>query len=368
MNNYIGIIIPKSTYDSMPDLRGNVLSMFSIWEKTARKHGLTLCYIRFFDIQPNKKTVMAFVKEDTNYRLKQIPSPSVIYSRVLDHLPAYRAHIQSLTQSGMSVFNIPNYDVEKYTVHKILNKDSYIRKHLPDTELFTINNLNKLAARYDQLILKKSYGEFGEGTMKLERLPDGWVLSYKTKGDKELKKITFQKTLPAILQKRIHEHTYLIQKLIPLATFHGRPFDMRVAVQRNLKGNFQVSGIMCKVAQDNDFLTNGAQGGTTYPLQSIAHVTHPNIPYQTLVKTITDFSLYVANYLAQHFPHLADLGFDLGITRDGTPYFIECNFISDYVSGLFKEGKLINPEWESVFSTPIDYAKFLITQKKSLIE
>lgn len=352
----------------MSDLRGNVLGMFSIWEKTAQKHGLTLGYIRFFDVRPNEKTVMAYVKEDTHYRLKQIPTPSVIYSRVLDHLPAYRAHILSLTQNGISVFNIPNYDVEKYTVHKILNKDSLIQKHLPDTELFSIDNLNKFAARYDGLILKKSYGEFGEGTMKLERLSDEWVLSYKTKGDKELKKIVFQKKLPDILQKRIHEHTYLIQKLIPLATFHGRPFDMRVAVQRNLKGVFQVSGIMCKVAQDNDFLTNGAQGGTTYSLQRIAHVTHPSIPYQTLVKTISDFSLYVADYLAKHFPHLADLGFDLGITKDGTPYFIECNFISDYVSGLFKEGKVINPEWESVFSTPIDYAKFLITKKKSLIE
>jgi hypothetical protein len=363
-NNYIGIIIPKSTYDRMPELSGNVLSMFSIWEEAARNHGLNICYIRFFEIQPDKKLVSGYVKENSVYKLKQIPSPKVIYSRVLDHLPAYREHVKSLIQNEISIFNVPNFDVEKFTVHKILNQDSYIRKHLPQTELFSIEDLNKLASKFNRLILKKSYGEFGEGTMKLERTPKGWELSYKTKGDKELKKIPFQKTLPSILQKRIKQHTYLIQELIPLATYSGRPFDMRVAVQRNSKGEFQVSGIMCKVAQDNDFLTNGAQGGTTYSLQSIAHTTHPHIPYQTLVNTIKDFSLYVANYLSKHFPHLADLGFDLGVTKNGTPYFIECNFISDYVSGLFEDGKIINEEWEAVFSTPIDYANFLLTKKR----
>lgn len=363
-NSYIGIIIPKSTYDRMPELSENELGMFSIWEKAARNHGLNICYIRLFEIRPDKKMVTGYVKENKVYELKQIPSPQVIYSRVLDHLPIYREHIHSLIRNGISVFNVPNYDVEKFTVHNILTKDSNIRKHLPHTELFSIANLNKLASKFDRLILKKSYGEFGEGAMKLERMTMGWELSYKTKGDKELRKIPFQKHLPSILQKRISQHTYLIQELIPLATYKGRPFDMRVAVQRDSKGEFLVSGIMCKVAQDNDFLTNGAQGGTTYSLQSIAHATHPNIPYQTLVHTIEDFSLSVANYLSKHFPHLADLGFDLGVTKNGTPYFIECNFISDYVSGLFKDGQLLNVEWEAVFRTPIDYATFLLSQKR----
>lgn len=81
-NDYLGIIIPKSTYDRMTVLSMNVLSMFSIWEKTAAKHHLIPCYFRFFDISPGQQMINAYVLENDRYILKQIPAPKVIYSRV----------------------------------------------------------------------------------------------------------------------------------------------------------------------------------------------------------------------------------------------------------------------------------------------
>lgn len=358
--NYVGIIIPKSTYERMPNLQGNALRMFSLWEKAAERHHLTVCYFRMFEIKPKETTIRAYVKEKDKYIKKDIPSPTVIYSRVLDHLPPFRSHVSALIEDGKIVFNIPNYDVEKYEVHKILSKDSFIRQYLPETEVFTSKSLNKMASVYNPIILKKNYGEFGIGAMKLEKIQDRWCLSYKTKGDNELKEIFFTKKLPPILQKRLLKHTYIIQEMIPLATYKGSPFDIRVALQKNGQGKFQVSGMMCKVAQNQDFLTNGSQGGTAYPLEEIAPFSHPSIPYIKLVEKINEFCLYSANVLDKHFTHIADLGFDIGITTEGKPYFIECNFISDYEGGLFKEGQLIKQEWELVFSTPMDYAKFLL--------
>lgn len=362
--DYIGIIIPNSDYDLMPKLSHNLLSMFRIWEETAEKHHLTLCYFRLFDIKPERSKVKAYVKEKNKYLLKQIPSPNIIYSRVLDHLPKNQSHLKFLVEAGKTIFNIPNYDIEKHKIHELLISDTYIRNHVPDTELFTVPNLNNMASTHNELILKKNYGEFGIGAMKLERFQGQWCLSYKSQREKKLKKISFKKTLPAICQKRLLKHTYIIQEIIPLATYNGNPFDMRVALQKNIQGKFQVSAIMCKVAEDEDFLTNGAQGGTAYTLKEIAPYSHPSIPYQTLVDNISRFSLYTANYLDKHFTKIGDLGFDVGITKDGIPYFIECNFISDYETGLFKNGRLIYKEWKDVISTPIEYATFLLNHSK----
>ncbi|MBM7662839.1 glutathione synthase/RimK-type ligase-like ATP-grasp enzyme [Bacillus mesophilus] len=358
---YLGIIIPKSTYDRMPVLTSNDRSMFSIWENTAKRHQLIPCYFRFFDIQPGVETISAFVKEGNEYQRKQIPSPSVIYSRVLDHLPAFRSHIKSLQNDGKTIFNVPNYDVEKYKIHQILKQDPYLKEHLPETEVLTIESLNKMASNYSTLILKKSYGEFGKGAMKLEKIDkENWCLSYKSKKDEPLKRVLFNKKIPSLLKKRVTKKTYIIQELIPLATFQGNPFDMRVAVQRNIQGHFQVSGIMCKVAKNQEFLTNGAQGGTTYTLEEIAAQSHPTIPLGTLQARISDFSIDLCKYLSNYFPHLADLGLDIGVTKEGKPYFIECNFISDYADGIFKNGELINEDWEAVFRTPIEYARYLL--------
>lgn len=356
----VGIIIPKAVYDKMPELTGNVLNMFSVWEETAERHNLALCFFRFFDIQPKEKMLKAYVKENGRYIVKQVSSPKVIYSRVLDNLPTFREHIESLFENGKIIFNVPNYDVHKYTIHEILEKDSYLRKHLPETKLFSIHSLNEMASRYHQLILKKNYGEFGIGAMKLEKVDGQWCLSYKDKGNEKLKQVFFTKKLPSVLQKRIRRHNYIIQEIIPLATYEGNPFDMRVAIQKNRQGEFQVSAIMCKVAGNQEFLTNGAQGGTTYTFEEVAPNSHPSMSFNHLVEEISRFSLYAADVLDDYFPSIADLGFDMGITKEGTPYFIECNFISDYETGLFREGQLIKDDWKSVFTTPIDYAKYLM--------
>ena len=357
--HYLGIILPKSTYEAMPGLQGGTHSMFMIWEKAARKHGLIPCYFRFFDIQPGATTVNAYVYDNETFHLQKVPAPKVIYTRVLDYLPVYRSHLKSLMKEGHLIYNVPNYDVEKHKVHDLLVKNESVKDHIPETELFTVANLNKMAARYNQLILKKSYGEFGMGAMKMERVKKEWRLSYKTK-EGELKQVDFKTKLPTVLINRLREHTYLIQEMIPLATYKGHSFDMRVATQKNRFGEWQVSGVMCKVANGGDFLTNGAQGGTTYTLEAVASHSHPTIPYETIVHRIHQLALQIAHILAQHFPHLADLGFDIGITKEGKPYFIECNFISDYVSGLFEDGRILHDEWEAVFQTPIAYGRYLI--------
>lgn len=337
--------------------------MFMIWEKAARKHGLIPCYFRFFDIQPGVATVNAYIYVQDTFHLQKVPAPKVIYTRVLDYLPSYRSHLKSLMKEGHVIYNVPNYDVEKHKVHNLLAKNDSVKDHLPDTELFTVANLNKMAARYNPLILKKSYGEFGMGAMKMERVKKGWRLSYKTK-EGELKQVDFTTKLPSVLVNRLRRHTYLIQEMISLADYRGRPFDLRVATQKDQTGEWQISGVMCKVANGGDFLTNGAQGGTTYTFEAVAPYSHPTIPSETLVRRIHRFALQIAHILDQHFPHLADLGFDIGITKEGKPYFIECNFISDYVSGLFEDGRIIHNEWESVFRTPIEYGSYLMERCK----
>lgn len=359
LQRYVGIILPNSVYDDMSQLSANYRSMFQLFEEAGLENDLIVCYFTFYQIKPGMRNLVAYVKENEQYTLKEVPRPKVVYSRVLDFRIANRNHIKSLLKDGIRIFNIPNYDIPKYTVHQQLANDPSILPHLPHSELITVDSLKYMMIKYDKLFLKKNFGEFGFGAMKLERIDETWCLSYKPKGIASLKTIYFKEKLPKVLLKRLEKTTYLVQELIPLATYHGRPFDMRVATQKDRTGQFQISAIMCKVARNEDFLTNGAQGGISYILPELAPYTHPDIPYPILHARISKFALNVANYLDKLYPHLADLGFDIGITKDGKPYFIECNFICDYVHGLFSNGQLKYEAFRPVFTTPIDYAKYL---------
>src|SRR5690606_32997126 len=117
--------------------------------------------------------------------------------------------------------------------------------------------------QYNSLIIKPNSSSIGRGIMKLERTEDGWKLLYPSVNNHKIwKTSTFKQSMPKVLINRICRKPYVIQQCLPLATYDGRPFDLRVSVQRNINGGWQVSGIAGKVAKKAAFLTNVAQGGT----------------------------------------------------------------------------------------------------------
>ncbi|MFD1735481.1 YheC/YheD family protein [Bacillus salitolerans] len=363
MQPYVGMIVPNNIYKQIPNMPPDVTCMFSLFEEAAQRNNVRLCYFTLSNISPYKKTVKGFVKINNHYTIKELPRPSVIYSRVLDHLPKFREQIQSLVQQGVIIFNRPNYDVEKYTVHQLLEKHRTIRNHLPETLPLTFKNLRKMMNKFNSLILKTNYGERGIGAMKLDKIGDKWCLLYKNIGELDVKQVYFTNELPSVLLNRMKKRKYIIQETISLATCKGSPFDMRVSVQKDKIGIFVVTGITCKVAKQNDYLTNGSQGSTTHRLEDIFSNTNIRPSIYQVKERIESFSLAIANYMNDVYPHLADLGFDIGVTKEGTPYFIECNFISDYLGGLIVDGKLLSKEWDIIFKTPIDYAKYLLETK-----
>lgn len=358
--NNVGIILPDKIYKNMTNLTPDVRCMLNLFEKAAKDNNIRLCYLTLNRIRPDKKTVEAFIMAGNEFVFKEVVRPNVIYSRIIDYSPICQAHIKSLLESGITVFNRPNYDVEKYTIHQLIEKSNLLKKHLPFTLPLTLQSLKIMMNKYNSLILKPNYGEKGMGAMKLDRSGKYWRLSYKLSGELDVRYEYFINSFPRILLARIKDRKYIIQETIPLATYRESPFDMRVSVQKNGEGNFTITGIMCKVAKHNDFLTNGAQGSSTYQIKNIFPETNITTSPSKLRKSIFSVTLGIAHYLDQHFPHLADLGFDIGVTKEGVPYFIECNFISDYLGGIVANGELITEEWSSVFTTPIDYAKYLL--------
>ncbi|MBU7592265.1 YheC/YheD family protein [Metabacillus halosaccharovorans] len=363
----VGIIVPRTIYSQIPNLNGNHKTMFMLFERAAAKNNLIPYFIRLRHLHPNKKSVVAYVRTTEGYKLMRVPRPKVNYSRILDRHPVIRKRIYDLYRVGVTIFNVPNYDIEKFTIHQLLNRDKSIQKYLPHTELLTEQNLTKMLSLYNSVILKKNYGERGIGAMKIDKDIKHFTLTYKPKDSPAFEKVKFTTEIPSVVLEQIEKEDYVIQERIPLATFKGNPFDMRVALQKDATGIFKVTGIMCKVAKDKSFLTNGSQGGKTCRLEDICPISFPSMSCEKLKRDICNMSLMIANKLDKHFPHLADLGFDICITNIGTPYFIECNFISDYVGGLIHQQKLLHEEWAAVFSTPLDYARYVLDQKNKTI-
>ncbi|MNV76948.1 hypothetical protein D3C71_1703360 [compost metagenome] len=72
-----------------------------------------------------------------------------------------------------------------------------------------------------------------------------------------------------------------------------------------------------------------------------------------------DLALRVVRTLERSLPGLADVGLDIGVTRDGRLYFIECNG-RDQRYGFFKAG--LAGAWKDSYRRPMAYARHLLDQ------
>lgn len=348
---FIGILVNDSWFRRIPEGRMYHESLPG-YEKAGRLHGVTPCFFRLKDIQPGQPHIFAYVKTAEGYRRCRIPAPAVIHNRTLYTKQQPKLAIRRLVADGKQIFNEWNRYGKGY-IHQLLMTEPSLRPHLPMTREATPASLKEMMAEFPRLILKPNSSSIGLGIMKLEQTDAGWLLHGAASKTKPLK---FRSVLPAIVRRKLRSRPYLVQQLLPLATYNGRPFDLRVSVQRNETGDWQVTGIAAKVAKPGAFRTNVAQGGVVYPLDKVLEA-YPRLHAETVRRGIGDFSLRVACHLSEHLPQLADIGLDVGLTEHGFPMFIECNGRDLRYS--FQQGNMPDA-FQRMYSNPVGFAKYLL--------
>src|SRR5690606_8511114 len=118
---------------------------------------------------------------------------------------------------------------------------------------------------------------------------------------------------------------YIVQQAIPLLTYNGRPFDVRVLVQKDIRGTWKVSGIGIRVAGVGGITTHVPQGGKIVSVKQALYPHFGKNGTQNIVGNIQDTALKVANTIEQHFEHLGEMSMDIGITEQGQLWFFEAN-------------------------------------------
>ncbi len=337
------------------------------YEEAGEKFALQPVYFRLSDIQEHKGTVSALVMHQGKYQPRSFPLPKVIHNRAMYlRNPNANLFLDLLVRKhGIHLFNRRNR-YSKWHVHQLMMDALPLRPHLPETCKANNQIVRRLGEKYEAVIVKPSNGSIGRGIMKVEKSSKGWNIFYPTRGRGQTmwQMAHARGKFPVWFQQKMNRKCYIAQQRLNLAKFRDNPFDMRVSVQRNESGLFQVTGIAAKVARRNGFVTNVAQGGQVFRLEQILH-DFPNLQLEAVISKVHEFSLAAANHLSAKLPHLADIGFDIGITPEGYPVFIEMNLRDLRYS--FREGGMLT-EWKQTYFNPIGYARYLLDCNKFVVE
>jgi len=356
----VGVLLNGRLYRGIP--RGKTAhEALLLYVAAAEAHGVVPCFVKLGHLRPGAKTTTAYVWEGERFVKKRVPMPKVVHNRAIFKKRKLNDKLKRLAAAGVHIYNGINRH-GKVRIHRLLMEDPSLRIHLPETLEATPINIRDMMKRHGELILKPNSGSVGLGVMMLKKSGGAWVLeTAAADGNVRTEPVDLSRPLPRRLRERIYARRYLVQQRLPLATWDGRPFDIRVSVQRGQGGDWQITGMVGKVAAERSYVTNVARGGTVMPVERLL-ARFPALDPDEVRHGIAQFSLRVARRLSQSLPRLADIGLDVGITEAGFPMFIECNG-RDLRYSLLRGGLV--REWIDAYGNPMAYGAYLLEKRRA---
>ncbi|WP_170109603.1 YheC/YheD family protein [Melghirimyces profundicolus] len=211
----------------------------------------------------------------------------------------------------------------KWTRYLLLVGNEGIKDALPHTVPYSTKAFRSFLEKYGEVIVKREVGCRGYGMMKVTKKgEEQYILHYNRKrrtfGDLRL--------LIRQMEKRMQGRKYLVQEYIDLASVDGRPFDLRVMVQRKAGEPWRVTGSYAKLAQKGWFNTNLATGGIVLPTRKALLLAglKEKAP-EVILDEIEGLAIKIAKQLDEKFKRQTIWGMDMGLDKTGKVYLIEMN-------------------------------------------
>lgn len=216
----------------------------------------------------------------------------------------------------------------KWAKTNVMLQNETLRRHTPETRLFNHHNLLFMLNKYHMVYVKPCFGSRGRGVMKVEKLGSGGSTTlYRFQSG--ACKYTFgsydQAYRALVRAKGRAGESYLVQQGIHLLKYKGRPFDIRIMVQRNTEGQYEVTGWLGRAAHPHKIVTNGSQGGTIYSVEHL--LKNCGVPRQVhaIQEEMKQLGLIAIRQLSQVYSGMQEIGLDVGIDRDGKSWILEAN-------------------------------------------
>lgn len=357
---YVGILLNRNTYRRISSGRIGTESLAN-YEEAAAMYGLVPCFFTIHHIAMDTGKVTGFIPIPSGYGRVSIPIPRAIHMRAIYHNHHELKRIHELMKRGIFVFN-GRTRYGKDTIHHMLVKDPQLADALPHTVRATPVSIRSMLNQYGDLVLKPCNGSIGIGIMRLQNSHGLGRLTYSRSSPsaKGWRTITLAEgALHPLIYQRIRRAPFVVQERIPLAEYHGRPFDIRVTVQRGGSGSWEIAGMFAKTSPPQSFVSNIAQGGSAYQVTDILRHCMPETLIGATIERMAEFSIRIACTLSLSIPYAADFGLDIGITNDGRLFFIECNGC-DQRYGFLEAG--MEEEWKNSYRNPMAFARYLYDQ------
>lgn len=209
----------------------------------------------------------------------------------------------------------------KMTKTRPLLEDPILSQYVPELHWFSKEHLKRMLYKYNTIYVKPDEGSLGLGIRRLKLQSDS-VCKF-TDGESS-SKMSPPQAIKTLCKELNPKENYLIQQGIDLSTYKGRPFHLRIVMQKPMD-RWQVSLTSVILGKKKNALTtNVASGGSELPLEEIMYKKDQNWGPMGTYRELLDLSHQIVATIGAKLPILV-AGLDLGIDKKGKIWFIEAN-------------------------------------------
>jgi glutathione synthase/RimK-type ligase-like ATP-grasp enzyme len=247
----------------------------------------------------------------------------------------------------------------KWTIQKHLAASPLISPFLLPTELVkSKETILTMVDQYHSVMIKPLNGKGGKGILRLSKKKDGFVLENPTLGvSASLPPSRFIRSLQLLLTSK----NYIVQKWIDIRDRDGHVFDVRVLVQKNQHGSWQLTGMGIRQAAKDKITSNLTGGGSAHSVFPFLSKQFGEKKTEEMVKQLEKLSHHIPVHLENSYQkRLVELGLDLAIDRSEQIWVIEVNI----KPGRTLWGKIGNKLADDYsLRAPVQYARYLVDTK-----
>lgn len=344
--------------------RGRSREKLALYDRAARRYGMKVIYFTPAGMDLKRRRVAGYVRTGRGYRGVTVPLPGVIYRRIIPTKARSQRLFRKLTRlPGVIVFN-PPAQRNKLAVNRLLARNPAIGPSIPVTmPLRSASRALRFIQSQRTVYAKPATGSVGRGVYRIRAVAGaGGAGGYEVRSWRGTTRLLSADGMLRWLRARSGGGRYILQRGIDLAQHRGRPFDVRVTVQRDGQGAWRVTGMVAKVARAGSPVTNLGRGGRTITLSRALQEGLPPSLRAAGRRRLRQLALDVANELSRRWPRLADLGLDLALDHWGHPWFLEANLREQRPSFREAGGKKAA---HRQYAMPMAYAAYLRRRRRS---
>ncbi len=358
---YVGVFVNKGTIRRINEGTANerIINM----AKASNELNVITYFFTIDDVDWwNKQIVGRIYNYDKNvWEIKKMPFPNVLYDRGGGFLPKQLEKAKYIRKQmngieGIKKINEQHY-FSKWENHKRFIKYDELAPYLPETILYNNNDVfEEILDKYKEVYLKTFEGSNGKEIIRVKKHKDN-EYEYDFFCDEITKKnVDSINILVEDVKKIFKNKKFLIQQGIDVLRHQNNKIDIRVLVQKNGKGDWVITSMPVRIANNDCPITSTRSGADTFSFEhAFREILKFNEDDISKVKNeIQKLCYMIIKSTEKEFGTFGELGIDIAVDQSKNVWFIEVNA---------KPGKdtimIVGEDVNKAYSLPFEYAKYL---------